>query len=166
MQNGAKLWLWDCIGKDNQRWSYDGGLVRYTANPSYCIDIPGGKAAKGTPLWLWQCGSWTVKWSTQKSTRTALPLPRVARDPWLHRLLAHAHRDAAGGDGSLNSASVLPSVNRAAAVGVPWHEQVSTWYASQATGVVLPLFQNGTIIRRPPRPPTTFVHNRRDAHSL
>jgi len=67
-RNGNLLWMWDCDGLENQQWIYDTSKnknsdgfadrpyqLKYAADPSKCIDVPGGDYSDGTPLWLWDC---------------------------------------------------------------------------------------------------------------
>ena len=42
IRNGNQLWLWECNGSDDQKWQLDGQLIRLVADPTYCMDLPGG----------------------------------------------------------------------------------------------------------------------------
>jgi hypothetical protein len=66
--NGNFVWMWDCTGSANQLWTYDtfGKMkdypfamnpyrLRYAADPSKCIDLPGQDTSDGAQLWIWDC---------------------------------------------------------------------------------------------------------------
>merc|ERR1711907_795844 len=55
--NGAKLWVWDCNGAENQQWKFLPGTwkIESAANPGMCIDVPGDDVSNGIQLQLWEC---------------------------------------------------------------------------------------------------------------
>lgn len=56
MVNGAKLWIWDCDGSNNQRWYFGArGELFPMANEKMCVDLPGNKYDNGNQLELWEC---------------------------------------------------------------------------------------------------------------
>jgi len=61
VQNGAKLWLWDCNGHDSQKWyiehvqgNYAGGQLQKLSDRTKCVDVA-GTWEDGTQLQLWDC---------------------------------------------------------------------------------------------------------------
>ena len=56
-KNGAPIEIWTCTGSAHQRWTYNTTdfTVRYQADTSKCIDLPGSDTANGNRLWLWDC---------------------------------------------------------------------------------------------------------------
>lgn len=55
--NGNKLQIWDCNGKNNQKWVFAPGSykVTYAANSGKCVDVPGGDFSNGNQLQIWDC---------------------------------------------------------------------------------------------------------------
>jgi hypothetical protein len=47
--------LWQCNGQDNQKWFFDGNLIRSWKDPKFCIDAAGGNLNNETPIQLWDC---------------------------------------------------------------------------------------------------------------
>lgn len=66
--NGNQLWLWECNGRESQRWHMDAVQIRYAPDESKCIDA--GDMSDGTQLFLWDCNGqdqqkWTAnEWAT------------------------------------------------------------------------------------------------------
>ena len=146
--------VWQCNGHDSQRWSWDNGYIRYTANPDYCIDIPGGDpTGDNKQLWLFECKyavTWTLNNGRMGSERHSRPKPLSI--PWMHTLLAHMFSNQNTSD------SNAPS-NTSMTVHTPWHKRIGSWYANQSRGVVLPRFYNRTSQNQTGRAqPTRFLH--------
>jgi len=60
--NGNQLWLWECNGRESQRWHMDAVQIRYAPDESKCIDA--GDMSDGTQLFLWDCnGQDQQKWT-------------------------------------------------------------------------------------------------------
>jgi hypothetical protein len=55
--NGNKIQLWDCNGRNNQKWFFKAGSwsIHSSLDTSKCIDIPGGRMVKGNSLQIWDC---------------------------------------------------------------------------------------------------------------
>lgn len=57
VQNGAKLWIWDCNGHDSQKWYFTGngdGQLQKLSDRTKCVDVA-GTWEDGTQLQLWDC---------------------------------------------------------------------------------------------------------------
>ena len=62
--NGTKPVIWDCHGRDNQRWAADGATLRVLGR---CLDAPPGASA-GTAVQLYDChGGTNQQWATQSN---------------------------------------------------------------------------------------------------
>jgi hypothetical protein len=57
--NGNPIDIWDCDGGTPQQWQFntDDGTIRYKADTTKCIDIPGGDMTNGNKLQIWDCDS-------------------------------------------------------------------------------------------------------------
>jgi hypothetical protein len=150
-----------CNGGDSQRWSLDGTQIKLTANPSFCIDLPGGDVRNGNRLWLWECnGATNQQWTTAQHlmrsathaaqqrgsfsnatpsaanvTRSGGHLPNVTRSGghlrWLGSLF-RSMRDRAMRERNSSAVRARPAT--------PWqqHTAVHTWYANQSRMRALP----------------------------
>jgi hypothetical protein len=49
---GAQILLWTANGQNNQKWTYEGGIIK-SVNSGLAIDVKGG-AKEGSPLIQWQ----------------------------------------------------------------------------------------------------------------
>ncbi|ADG73371.1 Ricin B lectin [Cellulomonas flavigena DSM 20109] len=62
--NGTRPVIWDCHGRDNQRWAADGATLRVLGR---CLDAPNGASA-GTAVQLYDChGGTNQQWTTQSN---------------------------------------------------------------------------------------------------
>ena len=62
--NGTRPVIWDCHGRDNQRWVADGPTLRVLGR---CLDAPNGASA-GTAVQLYDChGGANQQWATQSN---------------------------------------------------------------------------------------------------
>jgi len=60
--NGAPVVLWDCHGKENQKWTActSGEIVGLGGK---CLDVSGGQSNNGSSIVLWDChGKDNQKW--------------------------------------------------------------------------------------------------------
>lgn len=55
IENGTFLPMGYCDGR--QQWSFQGGQMKYTADPTKCVDLLGGVPSSGSLLGLWDCFS-------------------------------------------------------------------------------------------------------------
>lgn len=68
--NGNKVWLWDCVGTDNQNWEVHDGAVFFKKNPKKCLDLPNGDQTNGNQLQIWDCsGQSNQNWNFDGSAR-------------------------------------------------------------------------------------------------
>lgn len=73
LQNGNRLWLWDCTGDTNQQWWFrSNGQVISMLNSRKCVDLPGNNQKNGNQLWIWDCidGAKSQQWGFDKHAKT------------------------------------------------------------------------------------------------
>jgi hypothetical protein len=72
---GTNVMLWTCTGSPNQRWIFDGGLIRSALGPNLCLDIDHARTEPGTNVMIWSCtGSPNQRWVLENGAiRSALP---------------------------------------------------------------------------------------------
>lgn len=53
-RNGAPVGMWDCAASPNQRWYWDGRMLRNVMN-NKCLEIAGVNPANGAVVTVWDC---------------------------------------------------------------------------------------------------------------
>ncbi len=92
--NGALLTMFDCHGRENQRWTYNSHdktiRVKQTGK---CLDVPNNNAVAGKRLQVWDCnGGNAQKWIYNANDRTIRYAANTALCLDVH--YAHAHNGA------------------------------------------------------------------------
>ncbi|WP_242882468.1 RICIN domain-containing protein [Actinomadura litoris] len=55
--NGALVTLYTCTGRDNQRWTFEGGMIRTGLPGHRCLDVRTGNGRNGAATNIYDCNS-------------------------------------------------------------------------------------------------------------
>jgi murein DD-endopeptidase MepM/ murein hydrolase activator NlpD len=59
--SGAPVHIWDCHGKPNQRWRFEGGMIKVYGNK--CLDVSNESTSDGAQVIIWDCsGGANQRW--------------------------------------------------------------------------------------------------------
>lgn len=62
LDNGRNVRMWDCLENDNQRWTYDNGMIKGLGGK--CLDIADVNRNNGASIHMWDClGVENQKWT-------------------------------------------------------------------------------------------------------
>lgn len=62
--NGSKVLIWECNGRNNQKWNINSDGTITNVNAGLCLDACNATTNNGTSLVLWTCnGGTSQQWS-------------------------------------------------------------------------------------------------------